>query len=160
MFRSVVPSDTAVIVSVCESTGIFPPEELGAIETLLADYHARTHETGHEAVVLESDGHVIAVAYLVPKELTDRTWELLMMMVAGWQQGQGHGTRLLQEAEVFLLERGCRLLLIETSSVPEFARTREFYRKNGYAEVATVPDYYADGVGKVSFVKKIAQETS
>ncbi|WP_165236042.1 hypothetical protein [Aquisphaera insulae] len=45
------------------------------------------------------------------------------------------------------------MLLIETASVPELEKTRQFYRQLGYVEVARVPDYYADGVGKVTFTK-------
>jgi ribosomal protein S18 acetylase RimI-like enzyme len=48
-----------------------------------------------------------------------------------------------------------RLLLIETSDKSGFERTRLFYRKHGYTEVAHIPDYFTDGDGKASFVKRV-----
>ena len=48
-----------------------------------------------------------------------------------------------------------RLLLIETSDKSSFERTRQFYRKHNYAEVALIPDYFTDGDGKASFVKRM-----
>ena len=85
--------------------------------------------------------------------MTDRTWELLMLMVQADCQGQGIGSRLLKAVEEELRTIHGRMLLIETSSIPEFERTRQFYRHLGYSESACVPDYYARGVGKVTFTK-------
>ncbi|MEY4186129.1 MAG: hypothetical protein RIT02_1163, partial [Planctomycetota bacterium] len=51
--------------------------------------------------------------------------------------------------------RGGRLLLIETSDQGSFERTRQFYRSHGYVEAARIPDYFADGDGKVSFVRRM-----
>ena len=48
-----------------------------------------------------------------------------------------------------------RLLLIETSDKSSFERTQLFYQKHGYSEVARIPDYFTDGDGNVSFVKRL-----
>ena len=85
--------------------------------------------------------------------MTDRTWEVLMIMVDAARQGQGIGSRMLEAGEEAVRATNGRMVLVETSSTPDFERTRQFYRKNGYAEVATVPDYYAEGVGKTTFTK-------
>ena len=41
---------------------------------------------------------------------------------------QGHGTKLLRQAEEWLREQGCLCVLLTTVTAPEF------YRKNGYAQ--------------------------
>ena len=76
-------------------------------------------------------------------------------MVAGPRQGQGIGASMLQAVEERLRALNGRLLLVETISTLDFERTRNFYRKNGYTEVALVPNYYADGVGKTTFTKSL-----
>jgi hypothetical protein len=48
-----------------------------------------------------------------------------------------------------------RMLLIETSDKSSFERTRLFYRKHQYTEVAHIPDYFTDGDGKASFIKRV-----
>ena len=47
------------------------------------------------------------------------------------------------------------MLLLETSGLPEFARTRAFYRTNGYDEEARIREFYAAGEDKVVFRKAL-----
>jgi ribosomal protein S18 acetylase RimI-like enzyme len=153
MIRHVTPSDTPGLLAVCKSTGLFPPDEIAALRKLFDDYHATNAGSGHQALAYEEGGRLVAVVYFTPKEMTDRTWELLMIMVDTTRQGQGIGSRMLQAVEDAVRTASGRMLLIETSSLSEFEKTRSFYRKHGYTEAAHIPDYYANGVGKVSFTK-------
>jgi ribosomal protein S18 acetylase RimI-like enzyme len=63
---------------------------------------------------------------------------------------------LLGHVEQALTARGGRLLLVETSGLPSFERTRAFYRKCGYEEEARIRDFYAAGVDKVVYRKALA----
>ncbi len=152
MIRPISPQDTADILSVCESTGLFPPDEMSVLQKLFDDFHGK-NEHSHRAILDDEGDTPVGIAYFTPKEMTDRTWELLMIMVHADRQGRGIGSRLLRAVEDELRAAGGRLLLIETAALPELEKTRHFYRQRGYAEVANVPDYYADGVGKVTFTK-------
>jgi hypothetical protein len=42
-------------------------------------------------------------------------------------------------------------LIADTSGTDDFAPTRAFYRKNGYAEEARIRDFWAKGDDKVVF---------
>ncbi len=61
----------------------------------------------------------------------------------------------MHEAETALAVLGQRVLLVETSGLPEFDRTRDFYRLLGYTEEARIHDYYAAGEDKVVFWKAL-----
>lgn len=51
----------------------------------------------------------------------------------------------------------CEFIHLPTSAdLPNFARTRNFYLKCDYLEVARVPEFYAAGEGKAVFWKKLA----
>ena len=52
------------------------------------------------------------------------------------------GTRLLQHIERVLSERGERLLLVETSSLPGYAASRPFYQQRGFMQEACNRDFY------------------
>ena len=67
----------------------------------------------------------------------------------------GIGSQMLQAVENAVRAVNGRLLLIETSDKASFERTRQFYRKHGYSEVAHIPDYVTDGDGKASFIKRM-----
>ena len=82
-------------------------------------------------------------------------WNLLFIAVRPDLQGRGRGSALLRHIEQALRERGARLLLIETSGLGTFERTRAFYRKHGYDEEARIRDYYRPGDDKVVFRKAL-----
>jgi GNAT superfamily N-acetyltransferase len=99
-------------------------------------------------------GTPVGVAYFAPKAFTDRVWELLMIAVDAPRRGLGIGSKLLRAFEEAARAANGRLLLIETSSKSGFERTRRFYAVHGYSEVAHIPDFFADGDGKASFIKR------
>lgn len=154
MIRPIVPADTPALVALSGSSGLFKPDELDAVRGMLDEYHA-TNAAGHRIFAYEDGGALVGVAYFAPKAFTDRVWELLMIAVDEPRHRQGVGSALLLAVEGAVRASGGRLLLIETSDKAGFERTRLFYRKHGYAEVARIPDYFSDGDGKASFVKRI-----
>ena len=127
-----------------------------ALREVLDDYHATNRALGHICVTLEGDGGAIGFAYYAPASMTDRTWYLYWIAVAKGLHGKGHGSTLLGQAEAEIRARGGRLFLIETSSQPSYAPTRNFYIKHGYEVSATVRDFYADGDDLVIFAGRLA----
>lgn len=89
-----------------------------------------------------------------PTPCTDGTWDLYWIAVSGDLRGQGVGTLLMEEVERRLVENQARLVMIETSSRPDYTPTRAFYERRGYHTVARVPDFYAPGDDRVIFVRR------
>ena len=87
--------------------------------------------------------------------MTEGTWNVLAIAVHPDAQGRGHGSALMRHIEASLAERGERVLLVETSGVPAFDRTRAFYRGLDYDEEARIRDYWAAGDDKVVFRKAL-----
>lgn len=71
------------------------------------------------------------------------------------RQGQGGGAALLRYVEHQLRQRGERILLVETSGLPDFEYQRTFYRGCGYGEEARIRDFYKAGEDKVVFWKAL-----
>ncbi|HSQ57900.1 MAG TPA: N-acetyltransferase, partial [Gemmata sp.] len=67
------------------------------------------------------------------------------------------GSKLLAFAEEEIRDRGGRLLLVETATLPKYEPTRRFYLKHGYTLAATIADFYADGDGMAVFAKRLSQ---
>jgi len=59
------------------------------------------------------------------------------LWVAAPAQHHGNGTRLMQAAERYAVERGCHAATVETLSF----QARPFYEKLGYRVFATLDDY-------------------
>lgn len=76
-------------------------------------------------------------------------------MVDRARQQSGIGTQLLAEVESRLAAEGARLIVVETSSRPDYAPTRGFYEARGYTRRATIPAYYAPGDDLVIYTKDL-----
>ena len=63
---------------------------------------------------------------------------------------------LLRDAEDHARAVGGRVLVVETSTQPALDPTRRFYDRSGFAERGVVPDFYAEGDGKVICSKTLA----
>lgn len=155
MLRSADPLDSEQLVSIANGTGVFQPHEIIALSEVLEDYHAANAAEGHVAQVAIQDDQIVGFVYYAPVAMTDNTWELWWIAVEKTSQGRGLGQAMLREVEADLRVRGARLLLIDTSSLPNYLPTRQFYLKSGYTQIAQITDFYRDGDDKVLFWKKL-----
>lgn len=155
MLRPTLPADTPALLAIATATGVFKPHEIEALEEVLDDYHDVNHTYGHQAHTWVEGDQVIGFVYFAPTAMTDRTWELWWIAVDPTRQGSGLGSRMLELVESAVLSETGRLLLIETSSTPLYEPTRRFYLRHDYVEAARIPDFYADGDGKVIFWKRL-----
>lgn len=67
---------------------------------------------------------------------------------------QGIATQLLIQAEEFVKEKNGRYIHILSCDIPSYKPARAFYEKHGYHQVATIPDYYVRGEGRVDYFKQ------
>ncbi len=150
MIRPVAPDDAAALKLLIDETGLFPSDML---DGMMSSYV--NGDAAGEFWLTIDDGGPLAIAYCAPERMTQGTWNLLLIAVHPGRQGQGFGATLLRHVEQALAVTGERVLLVETSGLPEFARTREFYRKRGYSEEARIRDFYQAGEDKIIFRKAL-----
>ena len=154
MIRPTTPDDTAAILTLAVTSGLFPPDATDEVASVLAS--ALTGELGPDHIWLtDDDGEPVGVAYYAPERMTDGTWNLYMLAVRPDRQRQGRGAALVRQIEQTLAARSARLLLIETSGLASFQRTRAFYQSLGYDEEARIRDFYKSGDDKVVFRKAL-----
>lgn len=160
MIRPTHPNDTSRLLKLAEATGVFKASEIQALREVLDDYHATNCALGHRSIT-ELDGNRIrGFAYYAPAAMTDAAWYLYWIAVDKSLHRSGVGTALLRRVEQDIGVAQGRLLLIETSSLPHYEPTRNFYRKQGYAQAALLADFYADGDSMVVFAKRMRAPVS
>ena len=159
MLRPAAPADTPALIALAAATGVFQPGEAeGLLGGVLEELHAGRLGADHVAQVWADapDAPPVGWVYFAPTPNANRVWDLWWIGVAPTRQGQGVGDELLRSVEGHVRAAGGRLLVIETSSQPTFDPVRRFYAARGYAECGRVPDFYADGDGKVIVAKRLA----
>jgi ribosomal protein S18 acetylase RimI-like enzyme len=149
--RAIYKTDLAELKLVIEKSGLFPPDLL---DGMVADYFTNSETQDIWLTRLIND-KPIAIAYCAPERLTEGTYNLYLIAVHKDLQGTGIGGQLMQYIENLLQSTGKRILLVETSGLPEFELTRRFYDKCGYNREAVIRDFYRDGEDKIVFWKKL-----
>jgi ribosomal protein S18 acetylase RimI-like enzyme len=153
MIRAAIPEDTTSLLEIANATTVFKPNEIVALREVLEDYHKGL--SGHRTYVHEDEGRLLGFVYFAPAAMTDQTWYIFWIFVDKEFQAQGIGGNLLRLAEREAKGAGGRLMLIETSGLSKYARTREFYQRHGYTLDAIVHDYYEDGDDMHIFRKRL-----
>jgi ribosomal protein S18 acetylase RimI-like enzyme len=155
LIRSAIAVDVPTLVEIARDTNVFKPVELLALREVLDDFVARPGGDRYHAYTFEQAGRVLGFEIHGPNTMTDRTWDLYWIAVVADRQARGIGTQLLHFAEADIRKHNGRLIVIETSTLPTYDATRRFYLKHGYEPCVGVPDFYADGDGKVVFWKRL-----
>lgn len=160
MIRPITPADTPALLALAEASGLFQPNELEQVGQMLAEYHGSGGAGDGQFWVTDDDGGPVGVAYCAPERLTEGTWNLYLIAVHPDRQRQGRGTTLLRYVEQKLTDQGERVLLVETSGLASFERTRAFYRNSGYDEEARIREFYKAGDDKIVFRKALTPQKS
>ncbi len=154
MIRLATPNDRQAIMAIAEAVDLFSPQELEELGGMLGEYFENNLGSDRFWITYD-DGTPLGVAYYAPEPYAYGTWNLYFIAVHPNHQGKGFGSKLLRYVEQMLTERGERLLLVETSGLPNFERTRAFYRKHGYNEEARIREFYRAGENKIIFRKAL-----
>lgn len=153
--------DIEPIVDVTRTTGFFSPDEVDIARELVT-LNVRQGETasGYYYLVLDVNSRIDAYACYGPIPGTEASFDLYWIVVAPQLQGKGLGGELIDEVARRVGAKGGRRLYADTSSREHYALTRAFYRRSQFEQAALLDDFYAEGDGKVIFVRKLGAHLS
>ncbi len=151
--RDLEPGDRPGLERLVRSVELFSAAEMDVAMEVLDAYLAHPGLDYHAIGAFTHDGGIAGYACFGPTPCTEGTWDLYWIAVDGQVRSQGIGTVLMEEVERMVVEKGARLLVIETASRADYAPTRAFYERRGYTAVAQIPDFYAPGDDRVIFVR-------
>lgn len=151
------PQEIDWLVALTEATGFFNSNEVKIVREMLQAYFEQPAAGEYLWLVYRAYDDTPPLGYVCygPASLAVGTYDLYWIAVAREHQAKKIGSALLSAMEDDLRARGARQLYIETSDKPQYAPTRAFYERRGYALAAHFHDYYAVGDGKVVYCKKL-----
>lgn len=153
--RPMAGEDKAAIVKILDATREFTASEVKVALELIDLYLENDISSDYHILIAETDNNPAGYTCFGPTPLTEGTWDIYWMAVDPEKQHRGIGRGLMREAEVSISKAQGRLILIETSSKPDYVRTRKFYESCGYKIIARIPDFYSPGDDKVVFQKRL-----
>lgn len=146
--------DKLAVMQILRATPEFKPSEVVVAEEVL-DSYLNDPSAGYFTLVAETDTAIAGYICFGTTPLTEGTWDIYWIAVAKELQGKGIGATLLTAAGDKIKQLEGRLMFAETSSTPEYEKTRRFYQKQGYEVVAQIADFYVPGDDKIIFQKRL-----
>ena len=153
--RPMVRKDKSTIMDILRALPEFTSEEVVVAEELIDAYLESSSISEYLVLVAEVDAVVTGYVCYGPTPLTKGTWDVYWIAVDPGGQGQGVGRALMAFTEDRIKESQGRLVLVETSGRPDYAKTRRFYNSLEYTEAARVADFYAPGDDKLILEKRL-----
>jgi ribosomal protein S18 acetylase RimI-like enzyme len=154
--RSLVEKDRARLLSMLIKTRAFTSEEMDvAMELIDIVLKDQTHKDYQIHCLVDDQDQAIGYICYGPAPMTQGTFDLYWIAVEPDFQEQGIGSKLLSFLEEVVRVKGGRMILADTSTLPQYEKTQKFYLRNGFQEVARIPDYYHPGNDRVTFCKKL-----
>jgi ribosomal protein S18 acetylase RimI-like enzyme len=150
MIRHTKATDTEAIMRMVADSGQFDDEGQSYVRETLENH--LEGESG-EIWLTADDGEPVGVAYCAPEPVASGAWNLQMLWTRADRNRAGHGGSLVKHLEAELRNRNARLLIVETSGLPNFAPARAFYVKCGFIHEATIRNFFAVGDDKLVFTK-------
>jgi D-alanine-D-alanine ligase len=149
-------NDGAQIHAITANTSVFTPEEVECVDELWTEYLAEGSErSGYYFLVERDEKQVVGYVCFGPRSLTSGTFDLYWIAVDPSTRRGGIGRRLLDACEQAIRNLGGRLIVLETSGLPNYEPTRKFYLATGYSLEATLKDFYHEGDDLVIFTKHL-----
>ena len=153
--------DRARLAELLVDTGAFHAEEVNVALSLFDLTHGENGSGADDAPVdyefvgaFDGD-RLVGYACYGATPATEGTYDLYWLAVDPAMQGRGVGRALVREVETKLAGMGGRLLVVETSSRPDYDGTRKFYARSGYVEAARVRDFYAPADDRILLTTRL-----
>ncbi len=153
--RDIQLADRPLIISVTDETRAFLPDELTVVGEIIDEYFHDPRGSGYYFLIAEHDGDFAGYLCYGPTPLTHGAWDMYWCAVSPRLHGQGIASSLFTMAAGHIKSLGGRLILIETSSNPNYKAARSLYITLGYKHVSTIPDFYNRGDNKETFWKAL-----
>ena len=152
-----VQKDRGRLHSMLIDTHVFIPEEIDvAVELIDAVLNNPNQKDYKIHCMVDEEDHPVGYICYGPTPMTQGTFDLYWIVVNPNFQKKKVGSKLIDFLEGVLREEGGRIILADTSTIPQYEKTQKFYLRNGFQEVARVADYYYPGNDRITFCKRIA----
>jgi GNAT superfamily N-acetyltransferase len=152
-----LPSDRAAVLAVAQRTGVFTPEEVDTVAELFDGYERDPVQSGYNFFSARDPDtlSVLGFACWGPTSLSKGAADLYWIATDPAAQGRGVAAALFHAVEDAVRAAERWLIVIWTSSRPEYAAARAFYQRLGAGLSLQLTDFYDRGDDLCVFVRRL-----
>lgn len=155
-FRNTVKTtDIANVVNITKATEFFNEDEILIAKELIEDAFSKGINSDYNFIFAEYENKMVGYSCFGKIPATDNRYDLYWIAVLPEFQKKNIGSLILKKTEDNIKKEKGRHIYIETSSKPEYQKTRNFYLKNQYLEAAVLKDFYRNNDSKIIYFKKL-----
>ncbi len=155
LIKGIKQGDKDELRTILESTGFFYDFEVDTALGLVDETCAKGDDAGYFWMKIAEDGKVVAFATYGNNPCSVHSFDLYWIAVREEARGKHYGKNLLDAIEKDVLERGGKILWIETSGRSLYKPTEAFYMSRGYELAASLKDFYGPGDPKQIYRKEL-----
>jgi len=156
--QEICGEDMERVRKLVEVTGFFHQGEIEVAVELVRERLEKGDASGYHFVIAEHYGRLIGYTCYGPIPCTQSSYDIYWIAVHPDYQGRGVGRRLLKETERRIKSGNGLRVYVDTSQRVQYASTRTFYERCGYLMESLLPDFYAQGDGKVIYCKQLIRK--
>lgn len=146
-------TDRPSLESMLNNTVEFSVEEKDVALELIDEALNNVEQDYYNFFVYEKKKTILGYYCIGQRSLTDGVYDLYWIVVESNSQKKGIGKELLQHAENYAEMKKGRWIIIETSSDDKYTKTRNFYLRNYFTQVAEIKDFYSVGDSLIIYGK-------
>ena len=151
------PEDRAPILAVARDVGVFDAEEVDVVAELFDGYLRDAIQSGYNFLSDRDPetGAILGFACWGPTSLSRGAADLYWIATTPGAQGRGVAAGLFRAVEAAARAAGRWLIVIWTSSRPNYEAARNFYQRLGCELTLQLTDFYDRGDDLVVFVRRL-----
>ena len=149
IIRPMAPGDVPSLASLMAGDPLW--QRYGVTEESAARRLREGYAASATIAVAEIEGEPAGFVWYVERGAFNRSGYIMLIGVQGDARGTGVGRALMEQAEAALFAQAADVFLL----VSDFnAAAQAFYRRLGYEQIGTIPDYVAPGITELIFRKR------
>jgi len=154
---SSLPADRAAILAIAQHTGVFTPEEVDTVAELFDGFESDPVQSGYNFLSARDPATAALLGFACwgPTSLSKGAADLYWIATDPAAQGRGVAAALFHAVEDAVHAAGRWLIVIWTSSRPEYAAARAFYQRVGAELSLQLTDFYDRGDDLCVFVRRL-----
>lgn len=150
-----LPTDLPAILAAARSVGVFTVEEVATVQELFDGYLRDPRASGYNFLSCKAGDELLGFACWGPTALSQGAADLYWICTAQTAQGRGVAAALFRAVEDAVRLIGRWLIVIWTSSRPDYAPARRFYQAAGCELQTQIADFYDRGEDLCVFVRRL-----